>query len=160
MRAGYDRPVQPYVWFDAPRELSACLGPDLAKQFSPFSLAVGHTHFGDLFLRNPATGELGVLTQGTCTLFDTGYFDDQEYRTEYLATPGIVEHVLRPADVAQLERRLGQLAPLQVFLPVPIRALGGSDELDTYEPGGLWEYLSFVMQTIGLTRDLATEDER
>lgn len=52
-----------------------------------------------------------------------------------------------------LEARLGALAPFQVHFPVPIPALGGSGDLATYDRGGMWEYLSFVVQTLGISVD-------
>jgi hypothetical protein len=146
--------VENYVWFDSSYTVAGCLGADVGIHLAPFAVVTGHTHFGDLFLRDPGSREFGVLTQGTCTLFDTGYFEDDEFRDEYLAAPGIIEHVLRPSDIAALQSRLGVVARLEVYFPVPIPALGGSDDLSTYDRGGIWEYLSFVLQTLGVTRDL------
>jgi hypothetical protein len=143
-----------YVWFDEPQPAGDLLDPDLAAAITPFNLVLGYTHFGDLFLRDPDTDEFAVLLQGTSTLFDTGYFEESEFRNEYLRNPDMIEHVIRPSHVEALERRLGQLDAGQVFIPVPIPAFGGSDELTTYDRGGVNEYLSFLFQSLGLARDL------
>jgi hypothetical protein len=146
--------VDHVAWFDSPFPVTTGLDNSVALAFEPFTLVVGHTHFGDLLLRSPQTGEFGILAQGSCTLFNTGYFDETEFRSSYVSDPGIVAHILRPSDVSALESRLGPLQALQIFLPVPIPALGGSDELSTYEVGGLWEYISFLVQTLGVERDI------
>jgi hypothetical protein len=147
--------MEAYVWLGTPTPVRDHLGTETARQLEPFSSVVAHTHFGDLYLRDPESLEFAVLLQGTGTLFNTGFFDESEFRNEYLAHAEIVQAVLRPADVAALENRLGRLASGEAYFPVPIPALGGTDDLTTYERGGLWEYVSFVVQTLGVTIDRA-----
>ena len=55
-----------------------------------------------------------------------------------------------PRDIAVLEKRIGPLAPGEVFIPVPHLLLGGDGNLATYEKGDFEVYLDLVAQTHGL----------
>lgn len=130
--------MEPYVWFDRPLDLQSVLRDELAQPFRPFTIVVGHTHFGDLFLKNLESGELAVTTQGTCTLFDSGYFEESEFPAEYLQSVGIVEHLLRPYYIWTIETNwpageisFGASGFSQVLRSDPI--LTGEQQLSTHE---------------------------
>lgn len=112
-----------------------------------FDQAVGHTRFGDLFLRNKETGEYAIFLTVTAELEQTGETDESGFREQILGNPEVVRTVLRPREIEKLTDRLGALGEMEVFFPVPFPALGGSGELATYEKGGLWEYASLMDQT-------------
>jgi len=135
-----------YRFFEHPESL-AVRAPFLLPAVGTFTSVVGHGAFGDLFLRDVSTGEYAILVTATLEVVDTGETDEQGFR-ELLANPDVGRTLLRPADADAIARRVGLLDQGEVFLPVPLRALGGSGELDTYQRGGLWEYVSIATQSL------------
>jgi hypothetical protein len=137
-----------YLFFAEPEPL-ANFAPLLLHAARHFTAIVGHSLFGDLFLRDPNTGEYAILLVTTLELVDTGEFEECKFREQILANPEVVHTLLRPEDVAVLARRFGLPAIGEVFIPAPLPVLGGSGTLDTFEKGGLREYLAIVAQSIG-----------
>ena len=135
-----------YTFFTEP-ELLASFAPLLLPAARNFSTVVGHSLFGDLFLRSAETGEYAILIASTLELVGTGEVDEVGFRTQVLANPEVVQTLLRPDDVAVLARRLGAPDREQAYYPVPLPILGGSGELGTFQKGGLREYLSIVAQS-------------
>jgi hypothetical protein len=133
--------------------------PSLLPLAGRFRAVVGHSFFGDLFLRDPETKECGILIASTLEIVDTGEVDEHGFREQILTNPEIVQTMLRPGDAAALARRLGMPALGEAFIPVPIPALGGSGDLSTFEKGGLREYLAIVAQSMGIRaeRDAAPD---
>jgi hypothetical protein len=137
-----------YLFFTKPRPLATVV-PLLLPLVGRFTLAAGHSFFGDLFLRDPATGEYAVLVAATLELEETGEVDEDGLRGQILANPEVVRRLLRPEEAAALVQRLGTLGAGEAFFPVPLPAFGGSGDLATFQPGGLWEYLAIVAQSVG-----------
>jgi hypothetical protein len=79
-----------------------------------------------------------------------GYDERASFESEFLGGQGVIEQVLRPADVSILEGRLGKLLEEEVFIPVPYPFLGGSGRLDTYEKGNVWVFAGLVGQAHGI----------
>lgn len=114
-----------------------------------FSLVVGQTPFGDLFLRDPTSGEYAIMIAATLELMDSGEVEESGFREQILANPEVVRTLLRPDDVAVVAARIGYPGRGEAVFPVPLPAFGGSDALTTYQRGGLREYLGLVVQSIG-----------
>jgi hypothetical protein len=146
-----------YVFFREPKSLGA-LVPHLSGYAGPFSVVEGHTAFGDLFLRDPRTGEYAVLTSSRLELIETGETNRAGFREQILENPGVIDELLRPADVAVLRARLGEPGEGLVFFPVPLSAIGGSGRLETYDRGGLWEFLDITARILGTALDTGTAE--
>lgn len=137
-----------YRWLREPRPSS-----DLGAWASPageYSLVVGHTSFGDFFLRHPKTGEFAILTTMSPSFTALGYDERTSFESEFLGDAGIIDQVLRLADVSLLEERLGELLADEVFIPVPYPFLGGSGRLDTYDKGNVWVFAGLIAQAHGI----------
>lgn len=130
-------------------ELLAGFAPILQTLTGRFTVIVGQSYFGDLFLRDQRTGEYAILIASTLELVDTGEVEEHGFRERILANSEVVQNLLRPDTAAALVRRLGVPTWGEAFIPVPIPALGGSGTIATFEKGGLHEYLAIVAQTIG-----------
>ena len=131
-----------------PISVDDCLGC-WAAHMDRFSLVVGHTSFGDVFLRDPESGQYAVLCPISGERFPSDIFDPETFRNIFLNEPGIIKRFARPDDVAELERRLGALKQEEVYIPL-LPWLGGSGDLSEYSKGGLWTFIEMV----GLFRGL------
>jgi hypothetical protein len=126
-----------------PLPVDYCLGC-WAKHMGRFSQVAGHTSFGDVFLRDPDSGQYAVLCPLTGERFPTSCYDRKTFLNRFLGDPGIIERFARPTDVEQLRQRLGSLENEEVYIPCPYPFVGGSGELSTYQKGGLWEFIELV----------------
>jgi hypothetical protein len=133
--------------FDKPK-LLASVAPLLVPFVGQFTSVVGHSLFGDLFLRNPDTKEYAILLVTTLELVGTGEISEGGFKEQILNNTDVVRKLFRPDDVEVLRQRIGFLDQCEAFFPVPLPVLGGSGKLDTYGKGGLWEYLGIVAQSI------------
>lgn len=138
-----------FFFFDEPEPLES-VEPWLLPVAGRFTSVVGHTFFGDLFLREPDTGEYAILLASHLELVDTGETDELGFKEQLLANPEVVRCLLRPDDAMTLVQRLGTPGKGEAFFPVPLPALGGSGALETFDKGGLWEYLAIVVQSVPL----------
>jgi hypothetical protein len=120
-----------YRWLDEPRP-SSDLGA-WETITGEFSLVVGYTYFGDFLLRHPKTREFAFLTTLSAEFIDLGYDEITLLEADFLMDKGVIDQVLRPADVSFLENKLGVLLANEIFIPVPYPFLGGSGEIDTYQ---------------------------
>jgi hypothetical protein len=109
---------------------------------------VGHTFFGDLFLRDTESGEYAVLTSSTLELVVTGEVEASSFEEHTLANPAVVHELLRPGDAAAIARRVGAPAPGEALFPVPFPAIGGAGTLESFRRGGLREHLAIVAQAL------------
>ena len=139
-----------YQLLDQP-ESTAILG-SWEKALGAFSEVVGFTHFGSIFVRNPATREYLVLhplrlgKNGQ----DCGTYDSvAEFEAAVLKSQGFTHDFLRPADHAFLVQTLGAPAAYEVYIPCPYPLLGGSGELTTYRRSNVWVFAELVGQTVG-----------
>jgi hypothetical protein len=135
-----------YKIFNTPEEISE-VAPFLQMHVECFTSVVGHTDFGDLFLRCPATGEYAILVAENLSLESTGYLTMNEFITELLGHEMVRADLIRGKDLEYIERRIGPLGNGQVYFPVPVPALGGNGNLNSYDRGDLWTYLSIMAQT-------------
>jgi hypothetical protein len=134
-----------FAFFTKPVPLAKM--PLLRPVTGDFDQALGYTFFGYLFLRNEKTGEYAIYLATTTELEETGQMDETGFREQILGNSGVIETMLRPRDIETLTERLGALGENEVFFPVPLPAMGGSNELATFEKGGLWEFISLNRQT-------------
>jgi len=95
-----------YLFFDDPKPLAA-LAPLLAPTAGRLNTVVGQSFFGDLFLRDPGTGEHAILFVPTLELVESWEMDERGFREQILANPEVGRSLLRPDDSAELVRRLG-----------------------------------------------------
>ena len=137
-----------YLFFAKPEPL-ATVAPLLVRVAGRFTLAAGHSFFGDLFLLDPGCGEYAILVASALELTETGEVDERGLREHILSHPEVVRTLLRPDEASTLVRRLGTLGLGEAFFPIPLPAIGGSGDLATFQRGGLWEYLAVVAQSIG-----------
>jgi hypothetical protein len=122
------------------------------KALEPFSEVVGFTHFGSIFLRNPATQQyliLHPLSYGKNGQDCGVYASVADFETTVLKDPDFVRDFLRPEDHEALVRRLGAPAPYEVYIPCPYPIIGGSGELSTYNKGNVWVFADLAGQTVG-----------
>lgn len=115
-----------------------------------YTLVIGYTCFGDFSLRHPETREFAVMTTLSPDFIALGYDERDSFESEFLRDQGVIEQVLRPADVSILEYRLGALLPEEISSPVPYPFLGGSGSLDTYERASVWAFAGLVGQAHGI----------
>jgi hypothetical protein len=137
-----------YLFFNEPEPLARRV-PLLLPIIGRFTTIVGHSFFGDLFLRDSGTREYAILVALTLELVDTGEVEERGFREQILSNPEVLRTLLRSQEVVALVRRLGAPRQAEAFIPVPLPALGGSGEVGTMQIGGLWEYLGIVAQLIG-----------
>jgi hypothetical protein len=112
-----------------------------------FSRVAGYTALGDFILIDPRSGEHAILLTMTADLEPTGYTDATKFKRVFLTHPDIVEHVGKPALVAELEERLGALGRDEVYFPVPYPVLGGSGRPETFDKGNVWVFASILGQS-------------
>jgi len=136
-----------YKIFNTPEEVSI-VAPFLQILAGSYTLIVGHTDFGDLFLRCPVTGEYAVLIAENFSLEPTGYMTENEFISDLLGQEIVRADLLRVGDIENLKLRIGPLGNGQVYFPVPVPALGGSGNLNSYDCGDLWVYLKIMAQTL------------
>lgn len=105
-----------------------------------FTLVVGWTCFGDLFLRDPGDGQYAVLAVVRPKLVRLKHADPASFENIYLRHEQIVERLLRQADVQALEGRLGTLGREEVFVPSGAASDDGSDDRDTYQKCDVWAF--------------------
>jgi hypothetical protein len=119
-----------------------------ADAIQGFDCVAGYTAFGDVFLRDSSSGQYGLLfpLREHLEPLDQQSLNDLQ---RLLATPVVVEKLLRLADLEILESRLGPLQASQVYFPVPYPFIGGSGALDTYDKGDVWAFLELVGQFHG-----------
>jgi hypothetical protein len=99
-------------------------------------------------LRIDESRESGFHIASTLELAEPGVVEEVGFKDQILANPEVVQTLLRPNEVSVLVQRLGKPDHETVFYPVPLPSLGGSGELNTFEKGGLREYLAIVAQSL------------
>ena len=107
----------------------------------------GYTAFGDFFISSGPQPEFGLLLTESARFERIPVRSLQEFESSFLSDGGVIESVLRPADLKYLVARLGELGEDEVYYPVPYPCLGGSGELDTYQKGDVWVYSSISAQS-------------
>ena len=115
-----------------------------------FRSVVGHTAWGDFFLRNPDTGQFAVLYAFDPELVPLSFVELELFVSGYLAAPQVQDHLIRPERLAAVEARLGPLKPSEVFIPEPYPFLGGGCEPESYAKGSVWTFIDLVGQMQGV----------
>jgi len=132
-----------FVIYPAPRELSE-LAPRTASICLPFSRVLGHSSFCDLFLQNQGTGEIAIFVAADFVVVGTGQYEPKAFVSEFLADDRVISEVLRPNDMSELSRRLGTLADDEGYFPVPHPALGGTQDLASFDKGNLFVHVEII----------------
>jgi hypothetical protein len=134
---------------------SEALGP-WAPHFARFSEVVGYSSLGHFFLRDPSSNEYIVLHPFKRAAKSYGVHNSVgDFEAAVLKDAGFAEYVLRPAHVEAIAKRLGDLAPDEIYIPAPYPFLGGSEAPESYEKGDAWVFASIVGQMHGLGEDAA-----
>lgn len=121
-----------------------------SSHLGSLSQVVGFSLFGHTFLREPGTNTFAVLHPFKSAVKKYPNLKDTEAFIEsVLQEPTFIEFVLRPADVAMLEERLGPLGQQEVYFPVPYPFVGGSGELSTYDKGDYAVFMRVVAHMHG-----------
>jgi hypothetical protein len=135
-------------FFDEPVDVSQ-LG-SWQRAAGNFSVAIGHTAWGDFFLQNPDTGQIAVLYVFDPEIVPLSFNSQASLAAEFVPAPAAQQHLIRPDKVLELERRIGPLRPGEVFIPEPYPFLGGSCDPDTYVKGNVWVFIDLVGQLQGV----------
>ena len=134
-----------YVRFEEYLDAASCLDYWLAK-VGRFGKIAGYTSFGDIFLVDPKTGDIGMLSPLKNDFVEMGYGDWDEFEREVLTNEQFVRRVLRSEDLGVLKERLGDLGEEEVFIPEPYPFIGGTGALETYAKGKVWTFVELVGQ--------------
>lgn len=124
--------------------------PGWSEHFPRYDRVVGYSDLGHAFLMSTRTGEYAVLdpySAGTKALgihSDIGAFVDR-----VLFDPDFITYVLQPGHVAAIRKRLGPLAENEVYIATPYPFLGGSEDPESYDRGGVWVFFDLVAQAHG-----------
>ena len=121
-----------------------------------YSIVIGYSATGAIFLRNPETKEHLVLypsmpgnnCKGYGIFESTKEFEEEILKSEEFPYFGL--YPIEPDELLILEKNLGPCEKEQVYYPVPEPAIGGSGELETFDKGNVWVHTDIVGQNIGL----------
>jgi len=134
---------------------SEVLGP-WAPHFAKFSEVVGYSCLGQFFLRDPSSNEYIVLHPFKRAAKSYGAHNSVgDFEATVLKDAGFAEYVLRPAHVEAIAKRLGGLAPDEIYIPTPYPFLGGREAPETYAKGDALVFASIVGQMHGLSENAA-----
>jgi len=109
---------------------------------------VAYTAFGDFYFIDTKTNRIFFFNvqYGTTTFVDE---DPKWFLNEFLTNSDIIEKVLNIKKFDRIRNRIeDSLNYLECYIPVPWPMLGGSGHADTYEIGGILEYMTLVSQTM------------
>lgn len=124
--------------------------PAWAEHFPQFDTVIGYSDLGHAFLMSSRTGEYAVLDPYSAGTKSYGTFTDIDGFVErVLFDPGFITYVLQPQHVSAIRRRLGPLAENEVYIATPYPFLGGSEDPESYDKGGVWVFFDLVAQAHG-----------
>ncbi|WP_405137332.1 T6SS immunity protein Tdi1 domain-containing protein [Nocardia sp. NBC_01388] len=128
--------------------------PAWAPHFPRFDTVVGYSDLGHAFLMSTRTGEYAVLDPYSPGTKGYGAFSDvTAFIDRVLFDPDFLTYVLQPQHVSAIRRRLGPLAEDEVYIATPYPFLGGSEDPDSYDRGGVWVFFDLVAQAHGFESD-------
>ncbi|MET9486875.1 MULTISPECIES: T6SS immunity protein Tdi1 domain-containing protein [unclassified Nocardia] len=128
--------------------------PAWAPHFPQFDTVVGYSDLGHAFLMSTRTGEYAVLDPYSPGTKGYGAFSDvTAFIDRVLFDPDFLTYVLQPQHVSAIRRRLGPLAEDEVYIATPYPFLGGSEDPDSYDRGGVWVFFDLVAQAHGFESD-------
>jgi hypothetical protein len=131
-----------YTFFEEPYGADELLG-QWVPAAGRFNQVVGYAAFGDVFLRDPESGEYAILSPYMGVIQPTGFDQFDDFR-DYLEEPENMERYGRPADFHQLWRMLGPLREHQVYQPIKdALKLSVWGNLDEYVRDEVWALLDF-----------------
>ena len=112
-----------------------------------FDQIKGYTDFGDVFLINSKTNEIGILFTMENAFEPMGYTSWEKFENNVLNNPNFQEDVVRKSFIEKVKAHCGELGKDQVYIATPYPFIGGSGAPDTYKKGDVWVYLSISSQT-------------
>jgi hypothetical protein len=131
-----------YTFYDEPIPADEVLGQWLSAA-GRFNEAVGYAAFGDVFLRDPETGEYAILSPYMGVVQPSGFRELEDFR-EHLEDPENMQRYARPAEFQKLWRMLGPLREHQVYQPLnDALKLSNWTNLDNYVRDEVWGLLDF-----------------
>ena len=136
-----------YEFLASPLSISDVV-PSATPIFGSFNKILGHSAFGDLFVQNPDTNQIGVFVAAELKLVDVGHDAVDEFTSKFLEDPSVASEFLRQDDLSKLIDLHDDLGKEEVFYPVPHPVIGGSGNLDTYQKGNVFTNLEILAQTL------------
>ena len=115
-----------------------------ARIVGDFDELFGYSYLGDVFLRNPYSGQCAVLFTIGPELVPLGVNSIHDFIACFLAHPEAKRTVLQEQKVVQIEERLGALAEDEIFIPVPFPFLGGDSSVASYKKVDFYDYMELV----------------
>lgn len=112
-----------------------------------FDQIKGYTNFGDVFVINSKTNEIGVLLTMENSFEPMGFTDWNKFEDKVLNNPNFQEDVIHKSFIEKVSKHCGELEANQVYIASPYPFLGGSGAPETYKKGDIWVYLSISAQT-------------
>lgn len=115
-----------------------------------FNMVFGFTFFGDFFLQNSETGQIAILYTIEPEVVPTNFNTVSSFVDELLSNKEVEPELVRPQDIEQLIKLVGDLEEEQIFIPEPYPFLGGDLSLESYAKGNAWVYADLVGQAQGV----------
>lgn len=113
-------------------------------------MVFGFTFFGDFFLQNSETGQIAILYTIEPEVVPTNFNTVSSFVDELLSNKEVEPELVRPQDIEQLIKLVGDLEEEQIFIPEPYPFLGGDLSLESYAKGNAWVYADLVGQAQGV----------
>ena len=121
-----------------------------------YSIVIGYSVTGAIFLKNPETNEYLVLYPSmpgnNCKQYGS-FESNKEFEEKILKNedfPHYGLYPINPEDLEVLEKRLGSCRKEEIYYPVPEPMLGGSGKLETFDKGNIWVHTDIIGQSKGL----------
>jgi hypothetical protein len=131
-----------YTFYDEPIPADEVLG-QWRSAAGRFSDVAGYAAFGDVFLRDPESGEYAILSPYMGVIQPTGMRQEEDFR-EHMEEPENLQRYGRPADFQKLWRMLGPLREHQVYQPLnDALKLSVWSNLENYVRDEVWTLLDF-----------------
>lgn len=118
----------------------------VGRVFERDVVAVGHTPFGDLLIQDIESSQMMLTLLSPFDVIPLDAFSISEVVQLLTDNSEASEDVLQLSKAKLLVDRFGPLCAEEIFIPVPIPALGGDGSIDSYEKGDLWTHLEMITQ--------------
>jgi len=121
-----------------------------------YTVVIGYSATGSIFLRNPESNEYLVLYPSmpgnNCKQYGS-FSSNEEFEEKILreeSFPYYGLYPIQPEELTILEGKLGPCDEEEIYYPVPDPAIGGSGELETFDKGNVWIHTDIIGQNKGL----------
>ena len=97
-----------------------------ANFVSEFDEVFGYSYLGDVFLRNPSSGQCAVLFTVNPEIVPLGINSITAFIESFLAHPETKRLILKEEKVVEIETRLSPLDDGEIFIPVHFPFMWGA----------------------------------